>query len=83
MRTTLNIAAGVFAQAKRAAAETHRTLGEVVEDALREAFARHRQARTSGKVKLAVFKGDGVQPGINLDKTSELLDLTERRHGSA
>jgi hypothetical protein len=81
MRTTLTISDSLFTQAKRVAAESRRTLGQVVEDALREVFARHSAARSLPPYRATVFKGDGAQPGINLDDVSELIDLTEKRHG--
>jgi len=54
MRTTLTIADDLLSEAKERAARTHRTISEVVEDAMREAFARRatdrerRRRRSSG-----------------------------------
>jgi len=81
MRTTLTIADGLLAQAKRLAIDSRRTLGEVVEEALRESLGRRSRSRSVEPYKVRVFKGTGPRPGINLDKTSELIDLTEKRHG--
>jgi hypothetical protein len=78
MRTTVTIEDGLLTDAKRVAAETGRTLGEVVEDALRESLARRRELRSSERPPLPTFEGDGLQPGVDLDDTAALLDLMER-----
>ena len=63
--------------AKKLAAETHRTLTAVIEDALREVLARSKSDRP--KVELPVSnRGGGVRPGIDLIKTSSLLDPWEK-----
>lgn len=49
--------------------------------------AKHHAARTKRPAPRArvhlTFKGRGVQPGVDLDDTSSLLDLMERGGGSA
>ena len=45
MRTTLTISDDLLSEAKERAARTHRTVSEVVEDAMREAFARRAPRR--------------------------------------
>ena len=35
------------------------------------------EAKSSGRVPLKTFKGRGVQPGVDLDHTSSLLDLMD------
>lgn len=39
------------------------------------------QAKRSGRVRLKTFKGRGVQPGVDLDDGSSLLDLTDQDAG--
>jgi hypothetical protein len=41
-----------------------------------EALAR-RALRSHRRVRLRTFKGQGVQPGVNLDSNAALLDLME------
>lgn len=66
-------------QAKKVAAETHRTLTAVVEDALRAALqAPKSQAARPFKVK--TFDGGpdgGVRPGIDLDNSAATLAFLE------
>jgi len=80
MRTTIRLDAPLLSDAKRFAAETGRTLTAVIEEALRESLARHRH-RTSKqrRVALPTFPGGKVQPGVDLDDASALLDLMEGR----
>ena len=78
MRTTVNINDSVLIQAKRVAAESHRTLTSVIEDALRADFARRSQPARSGKREhVLTFRGTGVHPGVSLDSMAELLDIMD------
>ncbi|MGB5251109.1 MAG: DUF6364 family protein [Sedimenticolaceae bacterium] len=77
MRTTLRLDENLLAEAKKYAAESGRTLTAVMEDALREALARRRQASPRSPVRLKTVKGDGVHEGVNLDDNASLLDLME------
>lgn len=79
MRTTLRLDDGLFRQVKRLAAETHRTMTAVFEDALREMLARRRNSARSKAVRLPVFHGHGLQAGVDLDHSAGLLDLMEGR----
>jgi hypothetical protein len=82
MRTTLRIDDELLKEAKRIALESDRTLTEVIEDSLRETFARRQAARTKEeKVKLPSFRGNGLQPGVNLDSNAALLELMEEYDG--
>jgi len=81
MRTTIYLPDDLLAQAKKIAAETHRTLTAVIEDALREALARRRRSSRSAAVTLTTFGKSGLQPGVDLDDTASLLDLMESSGG--
>ena len=76
MRTTINIDAELLAAAKKLAINKKSTLREVIEDALRAALSRP-EPSTARPFKLVTFRGDGPNPGINLDKTSELIELED------
>lgn len=78
MRTTVDLPEDLLAQAKQAGLTSRRTLTQVIEDALREALAR-RKRRALEAVTLPVFGGDGIQPGVDLDDTSMLLDVMDGR----
>lgn len=78
MRTTIDIDEALFLELKRAAAEKRQSLKALVEDAIRLSLSR-RESSTRGTAKTAVltFRGTGVRPGVNLDSTSELLDIMD------
>lgn len=77
MRTTIKIDDGLLVEAKTRAAMTGRTLNQVVEDALREAFARRGAA--DARPALPVFRGGRPAPGVDLDDSASLLDLMDER----
>lgn len=77
MRTTVDLPKELLAEAKARAAREGRTLSEVVADAVRGSFARS-AAREREPVALPTFKGNGLQPGVDLDDSAALLDLMER-----
>ncbi len=78
MRTTIKIDDGLLAEAKTRAAKSGRTLNAVVEDALREAFARRAAADRPSRPELPVFRGSRLVAGVDLDDSAALLDLMER-----
>lgn len=77
MRTTIKIDDDLLAEAKLRAAQSGRTLNAVVEDALREAFAR-RDAHHGTRTELPVFHGSRLAPGVDLDDSAALLELMEQ-----
>lgn len=78
MRTTILLDDDLLSQAKMLAAAQHRSLKAVIEDALRELLQRQQQAPVQKRICLPSMDGNGVQPGVDLDDTSSLLDLMER-----
>ncbi len=76
MRTTIKIDDELLAEAKLRAAQTGRTLNDVVADALRESFAR-RERHDTERPKLPVFQGSRLMPGVDLDDSAALLELME------
>ena len=77
MRTTVNIDPELLAAAKELAARTRRSLGEVVDDALRLLLAERPADRAP--VRLPVFGGSGLRPGVDLEDKDALAELLERR----
>jgi hypothetical protein len=75
MRTTVRLDDQLLADAKALAARTGRTLTQVIEDSLR-ASLRTRAEAPRTPVELPVFHGE-LQPGVNLDSMSDLLDIME------
>ena len=78
MRTTIKLDDALLAEAKSIAVETNRTLGEVIEEALRERLARRRAVSRGQDTPLPTSGGGGLMPGVDLDSSSSLLDHLER-----
>lgn len=70
MRTTINIDEQLLAYTKLQAVQQGCTLKQVIEDALREFFSRHRLQQDP--VKLETVSGAGLKPGIDLDNSRSL-----------
>ncbi len=77
MRTTINLPDDLLAKVKKAAAESGTTMTRVIEDALREALARRRTAGRAARVSLSTYGRGGPLPGVDLDDSAGLLDLTD------
>lgn len=83
MRTTLTIDAQVLAEFKRRAAESHRTISGLVEDALREHLSRERDQAATKPLDFPVVGGDGVAPGVDLSSNAALsgyIDAADAVH---
>ena len=77
MRTTITIDDALLAEAKIRAARSGRTLGSIVEEALRVAFA-GRASRDAVRPSLPVHRGGRLMPGIDLDDSASLLEHMDR-----
>ena len=78
MRTTVDVQDELLREAKERAARSGRTLGQVVDDALRSLFQRADTAAARGPIELPTFRGGGLQAGVDLEDSAALLDLMER-----
>jgi hypothetical protein len=77
MRTTLTIDDEVLAEFRRVAADTHRTLSGVIEDALRAELARRRTAGEVPASDLPVVRGGSMRPGVELGDSAALRRLLD------
>jgi hypothetical protein len=76
MRTTIKLDDDLLIEAKAIAAQSGRTFAEVVEEAVRDSFARRRMARRRQETPvLPSFGTGGLRPGVDLDDNADLLDL--------
>ena len=75
MRTTLTIDDHLLSEAKAVAARTHRTIGSVFEDALRQMLARADDPRSPRAVSLPSDGGSGLQPGVDLENKDQIAQL--------
>jgi len=82
MRTTLTIDSQVLAEFKRRAAETHRTLSSLIEDALREHLSHGRDRTATKPLDFPIVGGGGVAPGVDLSSNAALADYVDRADGS-
>jgi len=83
MRTTIRISDELLLEIKKFAASTNRTLTSVIEDALREVLARKNEASQRKQIQLTTVPGLGLQPGVDLDDSAELLSLMENQNDSS
>jgi hypothetical protein len=79
MRTTININERLLRNAKLRAAETHRTLTSVIEDALRLALEAKHAPVPNRRVSVPVSGAGGLLPGVDLDDNASVLDRMEGR----
>jgi hypothetical protein len=77
MRTTIRLDKQLLADAKQFATRTGRTLTGVIEDALRQALAEAKRAKKSAPTRIPTFRGEGLQPGVDLDDTAALLNVMD------
>lgn len=75
MRTTVNIGDNLLAEAKIVAARTSRSLGSVVEDALREMLRRIADESSPATFRLPTHGSGGLRPGVDLDDKEALAEL--------
>jgi len=75
VRTTLNISDDLLAEAKVVAARTHRSIGAVVDDALRVLLRREATESAGGAWTFPTSGAGGLQPGVNLDDREALADI--------
>jgi hypothetical protein len=81
MRTTIRLDDALLQEAKRAAADSGKTLTALIEESVRERLARRRSGRKRRRIRLPSFKGSGVRPGVDLNDSAALLDLMEGPRG--
>lgn len=77
MRTTINLPDDPILQAKKAALDADTTLTEIIANALREALAKRRNKKARRDFKVIASGSGGLQPGVDLDDTSALLDIMD------
>jgi len=78
MRTTIDVDDDLLLELKRVAAEQRQSLKALIEDAIRSSLSRRNSSkRGTDQQAVLTFRGNGVRPGVNLDSTSELLDVMD------
>lgn len=77
MRTTVRLPDDLLAEAKRAAHDERTTVTALLEEALRERLSRRRRVSPVEAIRLSTTGRGGVQPGVDLDDASTLVDVME------
>lgn len=77
VRTTVNIDDRLLRQAKLEATRTGRSLGGVVDDALRLLLAPPARRRAAPQLELPAFGGSGLRPGVDLEDKEGLAALLD------
>ena len=78
--STVRLDDQLFREVEKLAEQSHRTVQAVVEDAVRAALPRPvTHAPAQRPVDLPTFGGSGLQPGVDLENRSALLDLLDER----
>ena len=77
MRTTVTIDDDLLRRAKREAVTSGRTLGQVVEDALRDSLARHPAKKERFRLRLVTADGGGVRDGIDIADNAAVRDVMD------
>ncbi len=76
MRTTVNIDDELLAQAKVIAAQSHRTIGSVLEDALRKLISEQAASvEAAYELPRLDFSRAGLQPGVDLQDKEAMAEL--------
>lgn len=78
MRTTLNIEDALMKRVKRIAAESGRTITQVIEDVLRREVAGERPSRKRFRLKWVTVSGQ-LLPGVDLADRDALIERMEGR----
>lgn len=83
MRTTIRLKDRLLVELKRYAVDRGTSMTAVIEDALRELFARRQRVAKAKTVKLPTYNGrGGLMPGVDLDNNAALLDIMDGRYGT-
>jgi Arc/MetJ family transcription regulator len=82
MKTTIEIADALFAEARRVAAREGTTLRNLVEQGLRRVLSDRRAHRTF-RLKKATFKGQGLHPDAAQESWDRLRSLSYQDRGGA
>lgn len=77
-RTTVRLPDELLAQAQRHATRTGRTFTQLLADALRHELQRAKAPRVV-RESLPTYGGRGLQPGVDLESNSALLDRMDER----
>ena len=73
----MNLDEDLLVAARQLAASTRRSLGDVLDDALRVFLAARGPERARERVSLPTYGGGGLQPGVDLEDKDGLAELLD------
>ncbi|WP_158535164.1 CopG family ribbon-helix-helix protein [Acaryochloris thomasi] len=74
MRTTVRLADDLMREVKQHALKTDRTLTQLIQEALVNLIEREKSQESPRVIELTTFRGDGVQPGVDINSNANLLE---------
>jgi Ribbon-helix-helix protein, copG family len=77
MRTTVTIDDRLYRELKSRAGASGRTVGALIEDAVRDSFRAPDQVARGPLPPLPVSGGGGLMPGVDLDDNASLRELMD------
>jgi hypothetical protein len=77
VRTTIRIDDALYRRVKEHAARSGRSVGEVIEDALRAALQPRRSPAPEAPPDLPIYGGSGTMPGVDIADNAALRDLMD------
>ena len=78
MRTTVNIQEAALALCRKKAAESGKSLGEVISEAVLQAYRTRPSVPNRRRFHLPTSWKGGLQPGVDLDDSAALQDIMDR-----
>ena len=78
MRTTLDLDDELVKEIKRRAADSGRTMTEVIEDTIREGLRPREKSSKPYRLRIPIVKGK-LRPGVDLNDRDSLYDIMEGR----
>lgn len=82
MKTTVEIADGLLAEARKVAAREKTTVRALIEDGLRQALGTRRRKTSPFKLRMVTFAGDGLQPQAGEGDWERLRHLVYEGRGA-
>lgn len=79
MRTTVKLPDSLLKTARNQASKQGLTLSSYIEHLLRQSLNGKRAKKRSAPLKLLTIKGQILNPGLNLDRTSEILTEDDKK----
>jgi hypothetical protein len=81
MKTTIEIQSELLRKAKETARKEGKTLRALVEEGLRRVVAERAAPKRKRRFRFRTFKGNGLQPGIDITNWEQIRAIIYEGHG--